>query len=176
MKIFEILQGLPGIQPYPVQFTNNKKSTHSEGFVVKFFPSNKEAWIGNFQRGLSHYSHVFEYPGRENLLMVIAGGDVYVVDINQKHVVDVFSAGITSVFLVPIKNLMILIEYDGLISFGTEGIIWRYDIRNCDGIRKLSYSNNVLEGEFCQVPEDNWYKFQIDINSGKLIEKSIGTH
>jgi hypothetical protein len=175
MKIFEILRGLPGSSLYPIQFSLNEKKTYSEGFVVEFYPSNNETWVGNFQLGLSHYSNVVNYPGREGLIVVIAGGDVYVIDVNKKQAVDAFNAAITSIFLVLEKNLIIFIEHSGLIAFGTKGVVWRYEINNCDGIRALSYSNNLLSGESCQVPEDIWNKFQIDINIGRVIIGNMRT-
>jgi len=166
MKNFEILQGLPGHPPYPVQFSLNKQSTHAEGFVVRFYSPDNEPWVGNFQPGFSHYSNVVNYPRREHLVIVIAGGDVYVIDINKEQAVDAFNAGITSVFFVPGKDLIIFVEYNGLIAIGTKGVLWRYKMNNCDGIRELTYSNDLLNGESCQVPEDIWKKFQIDINTG----------
>jgi hypothetical protein len=55
---FEVLPGLPAVGPYPEQFAPDGRPTHSEGFVVRILPRTCEAWIGNFQRGLSMFDAV----------------------------------------------------------------------------------------------------------------------
>ena len=57
---FKILAGLPAYGELPEQFGAN--GTHSEGFVVQFFPSgNRASWVGNFQRGVNSFDEMLEY-------------------------------------------------------------------------------------------------------------------
>jgi hypothetical protein len=73
MKRFEILAGLPGDGPLPEYFGFETHGRYREGFVVRFFPSNGESWVGNFQSGITSLYRVCDGLALESVI-VIAGG------------------------------------------------------------------------------------------------------
>ena len=81
MSSFHVLPGLPPYGPLalPVPFSATGMGTHKEGFVVEFLPGESASWVGNFQRGLSKFDLVVNEPG-SNRLIVVAGGEAYLVD------------------------------------------------------------------------------------------------
>jgi hypothetical protein len=76
MTPFKILPGLPPYGPLALPFPEEGRGSFSEGLVVKFSPFNKQAWVGNFHRGLSGPDIVLEYPDQRQMIVIagIAGG------------------------------------------------------------------------------------------------------
>src|SRR5688500_14316736 len=101
VKKFEILSGLPGSGDSPIQFSATGMGTHSEGFVVRFITArNAVPWIGNFQRDLSRLDTVVEHPDATDLI-VIAGGDVYIVDVESRSLKETFGGTFETLISVP---------------------------------------------------------------------------
>jgi len=93
MERFRVLNGLPSTGPYPEQFSTGGRGTHREGFVVEFFPEKKPTWVGNFQPGVTEYSAVLpHFDG--TALIVIAGGQAYVIDPEERRLLTVFGGSI----------------------------------------------------------------------------------
>src|SRR3954451_22507316 len=103
---FEILAGLPTSGDWPEQFSATGMGVHREGLVVKFYPDNQSAWVGNFQRGMTDLSDVTEHPNGANAI-VIASGQGYVVDIANRQLIECFGGIIDSMFRVPNQNVII---------------------------------------------------------------------
>jgi hypothetical protein len=78
MAQFEILNGLPATGPMYVPISSNGEPFHHEGFVVRFYPSNAEAWVANFKGGDSRLFEVFDLA-KQNKVLVIAGGEAYLM-------------------------------------------------------------------------------------------------
>ncbi len=167
MDKYKILKGLPGEGHILKQFSYGSKNTYSEGFIIQFFPSNGKSWVGNFQSGMSSFSQVLCHFYREEVVTVISKGQIYIVDINKKEQIKTFSTATRFTFTIPDRNLLILVEFNALIAINGVDVLWRYKIENCDGIRDLNVSHNMLTGEWCRVPDDVWEIFHIDIDTGK---------
>ena len=70
---YDVLPGLPPYGPLPELFSETGSDTHREGFVVKFFPDASEAWVGNFQPGITSFRGAFPHPDKRHVV-VVAGG------------------------------------------------------------------------------------------------------
>ncbi len=104
---FEVLPGLPAVGPYPDQFAPEGRPTHSEGFVVRFIPELGDSWVGNFQRCLSSFDEVVPHPNEMDLL-VIAGGQAYVIDPISRKRKNVFGGAIVGAYKITERRLVIL--------------------------------------------------------------------
>src|SRR5689334_7941654 len=107
MVDFEILPGLPPYGPMAEGFSASGQGMHREGLVVRFMPLSAEAWVGNFQGGpASDCNQVLGHPnGRE--VIVIAGGQGYIVDVCARKCLGTFGGIVNSVFEVRDQNLVI---------------------------------------------------------------------
>jgi hypothetical protein len=92
MPAFEILPGLPPYGPMAKPFPSSGYASHREGFVVQFSSQKIGLWIGNFQRGLTNFSNVYEHPDGKRVV-VVSGGDGYVIDPERQVSVANFSSG-----------------------------------------------------------------------------------
>src|SRR5580704_6263964 len=97
MATFEILHGLPPYGPPAEAFSATGHGKHREGFVVRFTTKSGDSWVGDFQPGLGGCSAVLEHPNGENVI-VLSGGQGYVVDTEDHRCVNTFGAQIGSVF------------------------------------------------------------------------------
>jgi hypothetical protein len=165
MSHFKILNGLPGNGDLPSQFSATGMGTHSEGFVVEFFPDSERSWIGNFQRALTKFDAVFEHPDNFSL-GVIAGGECYVINPDKKECSEYFGGWFQSLRAIPEKHLVILGTPIDFIALGSSGVLWKSSRLSWDGIRNVRLDGEELFGEVCCL-DDTWIPFSLSITSGK---------
>lgn len=165
MQKFKILNGLPAYGPLPEQFSSTGMGKHREGFVVEFFPRNSQNWIGNFQPGLGGVDDVIEHIDADHVI-VLAGGQAYVVDPETRSIVNDFGGQIEHV--ISISELQILLFGNGLWfeAIGQSGFIWRTRRLSWDGMRSINHNGNALSGEGYDPMTDSWVPFFVDLSSG----------
>ncbi len=166
MKRFQILSGLPAYGELPEQFSSTGMGTHSEGMVVEFFPNEtSSSWIGNFQRGLTSLDKVLAHPNGSSAI-VIAGGECYIIEIENRKLKESFGGMYETVFCIFEKNIVILgtsIDFDAL---NASGHLWQSQRISWDGLRHLKQEENILSGEAWSLG-NTWIPFSLDIDSGK---------
>jgi hypothetical protein len=175
---FSELPGLPTTGPMPVPFSATGQGTHREGYVVEFRPGTENAWVGNFQRGLSGYDKVVKHPNGKHLV-VISGGQAYVIDPDSKQEINNFGGDIQYCAVSPElpglvfgNGLWIIIIYRNGRMRQTERISW-------DGMRGMEIRGRHLEGEAYDPTTDRWCAFQVDLQKarhegGSYIPQDIG--
>jgi hypothetical protein len=162
---FEILPGLPAHGELPLQFSSTGMGMHSEGFVVQFFPLNASSWIGNFQRGLTKLDYVLDHPNGEAVI-VVAGGECYVVDLKGKQSIENFGGDFVSAIEVPNKPLIVFESFVDFERVGPKGRIWRSNRISWDGMRNIAIKGDELVGEAWSY-EDIWKPFRLNLDTGK---------
>ncbi len=100
MERFRVLPGLPATGDWPEQFSATGRGTHREGFVVEFLPEKRPPWIGNFQPGLTPYHVVLPLPNGTSLI-VIAGGQAYVIDPDERRLLTTVGGQIDAALAAP---------------------------------------------------------------------------
>ncbi|HJZ98877.1 MAG TPA: hypothetical protein VKE70_20350, partial [Candidatus Solibacter sp.] len=133
MEPFRVLAGLPGTGPWPEQFSTTGRGTHREGFVVEFNTDTDSAWVGNFQRGWTSYEAVFLHPDDQSVI-VIAGGQGYVVDLKDRRAVGILSDQLESAIVLPDLKAVVLNNGIRLEAYGKAGLLWRTPRISWDGI------------------------------------------
>ena len=161
---FEILGGLPGTGPAPEQFTTHG-GTHSEGFVVRVFPRTGATWVGNFQPGFSPLSAVLEHPDGHKLI-VIAGGQAYVIDPATRLAVATFGCDIQSALVDADRNQLIFCNGLWFEALGTAGTSWRSRRVSWDDVRYVHIEGAELRGEGWTPMGETWHEFVVDLESG----------
>ncbi len=165
---FKILDGLPTSGPLPNQFSASGQGTHSEGFVVEF-NSGKESWVGNFQRGLTYFDTVINHPDNKNII-VIAGGQAYIVDPASRQLINKLGGAIQDVLFIDEKSLLVLNNNFNLSAYNEAGELWKTRRLTIDGIKNLKYDKNIIQGEGLAL-NDEWFPFQIDVKNGKVLDE-----
>jgi hypothetical protein len=169
-KRFEKLNGLPPYGPMYIPVTINDEPFYSEGFVVKFFKSNDEEWVANFQPGWTNYDKIFDFP-EHNVVVVIAGGQGYIMNPDEQKPKMTFGITITDVIQHENGSLICSDDINILIMDNKTGEFWQSDRISWDGIRNLKISNNILHGQAydptnAEIP---WSEFTLNLETKQII-------
>ncbi|MGB1125110.1 MAG: hypothetical protein ACPG4Q_07880 [Phycisphaeraceae bacterium] len=165
---FEVQLGLPPYGPEALPFSATGLGTHSEGYVVKVVQSTGTEWTGNFQRGLSGFDAVMEHPNKQQIV-VIAGGQAYVVDVDQPDQWYHFGGGIE--YAHPLDERDAILIGNGLWFelHGRRGIIWKSRRISWDGMREVRIESGKLFGlAWTYEPPDTWEAFLLDLSDGSV--------
>jgi hypothetical protein len=168
MKRFEILAGLPGEGPLPEYFGATESGRFREGFVVRFFPVEGEAWVGNFEPGLTGLNEVIE-TSATGPITVIAGGQGYDLDSDRRACVRKFGGSIEVTLYVPEIEAVVVGEGIELEAIGAAGTIWKSPRLSWDGMRSLSKAGTTLTGEAYDPMTDEWKGFVVDLRTGEAV-------
>ena len=164
---FEVLPGLPPNGDSPEAFTATGQGRHREGYVLRFKPEAAIPWVGNFQSGQSSFNLVCDHPnGRE--LIVVAGGQGYVVDPADKAKREYWSCQIEAV--IPVPELGVLVFGNGLWfeAVGPSGRFWTTRRISWDGMQNVRCEGLRLLGEaWYPISGGSWLPFEVDILSGE---------
>jgi hypothetical protein len=133
MERFRVLPGLPATGPWPEQFNAGGGGTHREGFVVEFAPEGKPTWVGNFQPGMTGYNAVLPHLDGTSLI-VIAGGQAYVIDPEERRLLSAFGGSLNLALAVPQENLFVMGNGIWLEGWDNRGMRWRSRRISWDGI------------------------------------------
>jgi hypothetical protein len=163
-----VITGLPAYGPPAIGFSATGKGLHAEGLVVEF-PSggNDEVWVGNFAPGLSEYDQVLSHPNLRDII-VISGGQAYVVDPLSKQVSKTFGGPINGSWNHPSRPWVIF-DHQGIrfSALGPMGVVWESGRISWDGFRSVHTESELLRGEAWE-PSDAWHPFEIDLGTGEF--------
>ena len=139
---------------------------HSEGFVVQFTDGESDAWVGNFQPGLSRFSGVYDHPDGRTYF-VVSSGQIYRIDPKSREVLELYGGGIDCAVSSPDGQLLLFGDATSVDAFSSEGLLWSSDRIAWDGIQDLTFTDGLISGEAYDVMTDQWIRFEIDPASGR---------
>jgi hypothetical protein len=164
---FEILPGLPPYGDLPEPFSSTGHGSHREGYVVRFNPEAAAPWVGNFQPGHTSFYDVLPHPsGRE--FMVVAGGQGYVVDPNDRSKKVFVGGWIEIALLLPQWNGLLLGDGLQFELITPAGLQWRSRRISWDGMQNLRLEGMLLFGEAYDPAGDCWMPFKLDLCTGEF--------
>lgn len=164
----EILSGLPGDPPYPLQFNFSSNPMGSEGLVVRFTTLGN-SWVGNFQRSYGRCEATLHHPNGSDFL-IIAGGAVYTVNPLSRQLLYVSRRTILD-WKVLTENNLFLFDCGGIFfAIGEAGFLWDV-LEPLDCLNDLQESPGLLSGKYFREDMKRPLPFQLNLQSGKL---SIG--
>jgi hypothetical protein len=169
---FEILPGLPPYGSLALPFPESGRGLFSEGLVVKFSPLHQEAWIGNFQRGLSGPDMLVEHPDQQHI-MVIATGVGYIINPETAELTHQIPTLIKQVISAPDLGAVVLGDDMQFESFRADGRWWHSGPISSVGFRNIIKSGTILTGESFSDLDDLWSPFALDLTSGAFAGGSI---
>jgi hypothetical protein len=160
---FQVLPGLPPYGPLPKQFQRGN-GRYREGFVVEFENDNG-AWVGNFLGGATGFSTVCNHPD-ERSLIVIAGGQGYVVDPATQKVSLMFGGALTGIAHAEVDRL-VFSTFTGFEAYGRGGLEWQTRRLSWDGFQLLRIDGGILHGEAWTPIGGKWMEFHVDLSTGQ---------
>lgn len=168
-KKYEILRSLPTYGPMYISISDSEEPFFSEGFVVRFYKSDRSQWVANFALGGSNYLKVFDSPNH-NLIFVIAGGRAYVINPDYEKPQKIFGITISEVIVTENQSLIFANDINIIFFDNSNGEFWESNQISWDGIRNLKLSGDILYGEsyFPTNLNELWRDFSINLKIRKV--------
>lgn len=132
---------------------------------MEFLPDGKSAWVGNFQPGITDYFAVLPHLEGKSLI-VIAGGQAYVIDPEERCLSETFGGNISIAFAAPQANLLVLGNGIWLEAWTHTGLRWRSRRISWDGMSDLRLENDKVRGAAWSPIDDCEYPFAVDLATG----------
>jgi hypothetical protein len=165
----EALTALPAYGSPAMSFSPTGEQLHSEGLVVRFTASDGASWVGNFQRGEMAYDRIERHPNEKDAL-IIAGGQGYVVNPVNQHLVGLLGGGIVDLFDHPSQRAVVLNQQNlSFVAIGAAGNIWQSRRISWDGFRSVKTVGTTLSGEAWSPHNDDWRPFVLDLQTGSVV-------
>lgn len=147
-----------------MQFSVDGRGTHREGFVVEFKCAAGD-WVGNFQRGGIGFDAAVRHPDGESVI-VVAGGQGYVVDASRRMVTMMVGANITRV-IVNTPEQVVLSTFTDFRALSAGGQQWRTRRLSWDGFQSLRIESGDLVGKAWTPVGDRWIEFRVQLATGE---------
>jgi len=162
-----VLPGLRGTDPNPVPFSAAGLGTHAEGFVVEFTLPTAEKWVGNFQPGAGGASVVLAAPDAA-LVIVVSGGQGYVVAPRTRSLVRCFGGTISEVLYLPEQPALLV--GNGLWFERVEKgeSVWTSRRVSWDEMLNVTVTDSTLVGEAYDPMTNDWIPFEVDLETGDV--------
>lgn len=159
------LDSLPAYGDMYIPISESGEPFYNEGYVIEFNDGNK-TWVANFQLGLSDLNFTYEFS--EERVLVVAGGEAYLMDPKSKAPISVFGGGFKHFI---IYGQTLIISDDVSVDFINEnGIMWESPRISFDGIDDLKIENRILIGKSYDPMNDadEWIDFTINIDTKEV--------
>lgn len=162
----EVMPGLPGGGPMPLQFHRQGQRTHSEGLVVRIIPGGGAPWIGNFQFGDGGVSGAYAAPSKD-LVFVVAKGQGYLIWVNRPAEYQlVQSYPVKEVFPV-LQHFIVFADFTKLSAYGPSGLVWITPRLSWDGLKITRVTSELIQGLAWDSPLEKEVEFFVDVKTGR---------
>lgn len=169
-KRYKILKGLPAYGPEAKSISVDNRPSCSEGFVVLFYKSDGTEWVANFSLGrFLGFNYVVDFQAI-NRMLVVAGGQGYIVDHEQEKITGYFDDSISYAAVIPNEKVIFANDHE-IIVFDHTDQFWVSRRISWDGFSKLKLENNRLTG-LSWDPTNSinpWEPFVIDLDTKEVI-------
>ena len=162
---FEILPGLPPYGPVAISFSIHGDREHREGLVVRFYPKASESWVGNFFGDSIACNAVLDHPNGTDVI-VVAGGEASVIDLENRSVRDSLGGDIEEVISLPSLGSVIFRGFTDFTAVRANNSGWRSPRISWDGFRNIDVRHTELFGEAYTPVSDAWVPFRLDLLTG----------
>lgn len=160
-----IARKMPGLPPYGGEVKSfPKPDSFREGLVVEFTPTRGERWVGNFELGSKPLQAVHEELG-EDAVLIVAGGDVYVVNAREQRVA-LEVPWVTDVRFEADLGVFLIADDLVVTALGRSGVKWRSRRVSWDGIVRLERKGMSLHGLAFDIHDQPPAPFVIDLETG----------
>lgn len=168
-KQYEILNSLPSYGPMYVPITHTEEPFYSEGFVVRFYKSDKSEWVANFQLGWTNFSKVFDFP-KHKTVIIVAGGQGYVMSPDNEAPKFTFGLTISEALQTDNGSLVFADNINIIFFDNSNGQFWHSNRISWDGIKDLKLADNILYGKSYDPTNSiqEWSDFSINLKTKEI--------
>lgn len=163
---YEILDSLPAYGPMAIPVTGYIFDYYSEGFVIRLYKDDGTSWIGNFQPGATLLNKIF--PLHNNLLLIIAGGECYIMNPDQTKPIFSFGDSYTQVFITEDGKIILPGDVD-ITVVEPNGAYWYSERISWDGFKDIRFDKNIISGyayyPMTESETNQWIYFSYDIET-----------
>lgn len=159
------LDSLPVYGDMYVPISESGEPFYNEGYVIEFNNGIK-TWAANFQLGLSDLNFTYEFS--DERVLVVAGGEAYLMNPKSKTPIKIFGGGYKNLI---IYGQTLILSDDVSVDFiNKNGIIWESPRISFDGIDDLKIENRILIGKSYDPMNDadEWVDFSINIDTKEV--------
>jgi hypothetical protein len=164
---FRILPSLRGAGPGQVPFRFAGTNAF-EGLAVEFTGIGGGEWVGNFQRAIGSKDAVLFAPLRTDQAIVVAGGMVYVVELDTHALVRSFGGAVNELFYLPSREHVIFGNGLWFECEDADGIVWKTPRLSWDGTEDVRLEGSFLRGKAFDVNDKAWCPFAVNIDNGEV--------
>lgn len=174
-KQIEPLKGLPGYGPMYVSVSPDPDVPYvSEGYVLRMFNPDGTNWVANFRPGWTNCSVAFDFPD-EKLIVVVAGGQGYLMSPGVEKPISTFGGCITDVLQTAEGSLIFA---DGLQIFffdRSTGQLWVSERISWDGMKDLAITGETLYGKAYDPTSAirEWCDFSMNLKTKEIVGGSF---
>ena len=167
-KRYEILDSLPVYGPMYIPVTKSDVPFYSEGFAVRFFPTDGTAWVANFQPGWTDLKLVIELND-SSILLVIAYGTCYMMNPDQTNPIAAFGVTYLQVFITEAGRIILQDQTD-LTIVEPNGTYWDTERISWDGLEEVELQGSTVTGLAYNptYDSDDWVTFSYNIDTKEL--------
>ncbi len=172
-KRFEVLDSLPAYGPMHVSISDRVVPFYSEGYVVRFYRTDRTSWVANFQPGCTKLDGVLELKDTAHAL-VIASGTCYLMSPDAEAPVRVFGGDYEAALAME-DGRVVLQRSTELTIVEKDGAVWHTARISWDGLREVVLKGSVVTGlAYSPTGEDDeWTAFGYDIDAKRLTRGSF---
>ena len=116
---------------------------------------------------MTGYSAVLPHFDNSSLI-VISGGEAYVVDPDERHLLGTFGGDIEWAFTGPTANLLLIGNGIRFEAWDKRGLRWRTRRIFWDGMRDARIEEGKVKGEAWSPIDDLYYPFAVDLEKGTV--------
>lgn len=153
----------------PKFFSDNasSKSNPDSGLTGEVYQENGASWQAQFKPGNSKFSDVYQHPNREKL-MVISGGQGYVIEPETQQTTETFGGEITHVIEIIGAHQILFKSGHQFIVYNPQGLLWKQIIPMLHEVRQLGSENrSILTGERRPTADADWQPFWMSTDTGQ---------
>ena len=145
---------------------NSSSSYSDRGIIVEVFQESGMSWKAKYEPGISKLFGIFQHPNREEL-MVVSGGQGYIIDPETQRTIELFGGEITHVAEIIDAYRILFKSGHEFIVYGAKGLLWKQSMPIFYEIRKLGSIRNILTGECKQTVDSDWQSFWMNTDTGQ---------
>jgi|GEM_PF-834729 len=170
-KKFEILKSLPAYGPMYIPISEQGTPFYSEGFPVRFYKSEGDSWVANFELGRTDFYEIFELDIPS--LLIISGGQCFIMNPDEPKPIEIFGGDYIN-YLKSIDGRIILYNKTHLTVIDSKGSHWDSEQISLYGLGEMKISeDNIITGLFYEFAsteaDDLWIPFEYNIDAKSLM-------
>ena len=162
-KIYEFFpEKILDIDEFTLSYVNNSILD----FKYFNFHKNEINWIGKYECGEGKFSCSPFFLNQKAIIIVLKGQAYWTEFNNPENFIAVKSYTINEIILSSDKMKSYLISYTEISCYGENGLLWISDRLSYDGIKIVSYDNDIMIGNSWDASEGKDVEFSLCLKNG----------